>query len=1120
MSRLFVVNSRFAFAVAAFALILAARPVAAAIICVPNMACDGTCTASSPTVQGAIDLALPNDTVLVCPGTYPESVTAGHGGVVPGTSGIDINVTSLTLNCRDGASVTTITNSGVPGGHCLPTSCPGGPVQLVTLSAPNITITGCHFLETDPPINLITADGSANSKNHVIRNNDIENSVFDDGNSGGGWGILLGFGDADGNSIGGNSIHLNPDLNKQQYTFGIYFQGGGSDDNSVSGNDIEHVGSGVILDSGDGAVLKNFITGNTIEHNARGGIVIAGSVDTQILGNILFDNGRAGIDVETDGAGNGALNTVIRDNCITSNGVNFPSFVTPEGGIFISDDGNPGVTTGTQMHQNNIDGNLPFGVQDTTSASNSGDGAAEQNWWGCAAGPGNAGCDTVTANVDFDPWLTAPSSTANCPCSVQSDGAPCEDGQFCTTGDTCNGGVCTPGSARDCTTTDNLSIDFENPPYTLGTIDGQDGWSSTGAAGSGCATYDHEVDSSLGTTGFAAQSLRISNAVVSGCFGDQTFSKSLPDEVGESTSTNNGFSGGSRQTHFESQWQIASTVPGAEQPGLYMSISADRGDGARMTYLRFEDSPTGLQVFFDDYQDVAPFGSPGNETDGCSGSDDFIETQVGTNLNRAVPHTIKITLDTPEGPRNDVVNVYIDNVLVHTGTSWEDYFRWCEGNDVSRTVDSLLFRTGGTQGTDNCGCPGSCGSCTGKGFLIDNLTLQSGLDQDACNAGTCDENTDMCVVQPANEGGPCPDDGDTCTADVCAAGVCTHPNNNTCPTPTLTPTPTVTATPTITATATDTVTPTPTVTVTTTPLPGQTATLTPTPTVTATPTRTATATPTPTFTIPLPTFTLPLPTATHTPTPTRTATPTFTVPAPTATRTPGCGNGVLDPGETCDPPGSPAGPNGNICRPDCTVCGDGVVQMSDGEQCDDGNSAECDPAHPQKPAPGDSCNNMCAGLICKDPSKIKLTNGIDMFKSHGVIVPLAGQPIDFSGGLVTISLSTVVTPPERSARSTATNVIFSTSLPPGASVFALANGGFKYKNRDAKVNGGIYQLKASPTNDGTFKLTIICFGDLNQASADMITTITVDGKEWTVHGTWRQTGKGWVFEHTAPFTPS
>lgn len=48
------------------------------------------------------------------------------------------------------------------------------------------------------------------------------------------------------------------------------------------------------------------------------------------------------------------------------------------------------------------------------------------------------------------------------------------------------------------------------------------------------------------------------------------------------------------------------------------------------------------------------------------------------------------------------------------GTSWEDYFRECEGNP-SRPVDSILFRTGGVAQA----------ALLGKGFLIDNLTESS-----------------------------------------------------------------------------------------------------------------------------------------------------------------------------------------------------------------------------------------------------------------------------------------------------------------------------------------------------------------------------------------------------------
>src|SRR5262249_39363026 len=85
-----------------------------------------------------------------------------------------------------------------------------------------------------------------------------------------------------------------------------------------------------------------------------------------------------------------------------------PCTVTPFGAIRIDDDGTPGQTTGTKIHNNNFAGNdTPFGVDDLTSASTATDTAAESNWWGCTAGPGNVGCDSVTANVDFDPFSHA-----------------------------------------------------------------------------------------------------------------------------------------------------------------------------------------------------------------------------------------------------------------------------------------------------------------------------------------------------------------------------------------------------------------------------------------------------------------------------------------------------------------------------------------------------------------------------------------------------------------------------------------------------------------------------------------------------------------------------------------
>src|SRR3989344_6509339 len=221
---------------------------------------------------------------------------------------------------------------------------------------------------------------------------------------------------------------------------------------------------------------------------------------------------------------------------------------------------------------------------------------------------------------------------------------------------------------------DSFGIDFET--YTLGNINGQDGWSKTGP-------YDVAVvTNTYGFPSFGTQTLRLSNAATSGSFGDQTFSKSLVDEAGETDAQNGGMSGGTRQNHFEAEVDIASTV-GSEQPGLFMSVSPDRGDGARMSYLGFDDETDGIHVIFYDVT------NPTHTTNATS----FNLSEIAT-LDRSVPHTVKLTMDFVDGPDNDVVQVYIDGTLIHTGTSWENYYRYdTESNpllvDESRTVDSL-----------------------------------------------------------------------------------------------------------------------------------------------------------------------------------------------------------------------------------------------------------------------------------------------------------------------------------------------------------------------------------------------------------------------------------------------
>jgi len=56
-----------------------------------------------------------------------------------------------------------------------------------------------------------------------------------------------------------------------------------------------------------------------------------------------------------------------------------------------------------------------------------------------------------------------------------------------------------------------------------------------------------------------------------------------------------------------------------------------------------------------------------------------------------------------------------------------------------------------------------------------------------------------------------------------------------------------------------------------------------------------------------------------------------------------CGDGVIDAGETCDPPNLAPDPvtGQTECRLDCTSCGDGVVQPNNVETCDAGPNLIC-----------------------------------------------------------------------------------------------------------------------------------------------------------------------------------
>ncbi len=251
---------------------------------------------------------------------------------------------------------------------------------------------------------------------------------------------------------------------------------------------------------------------------------------------------------------------------------------------------------------------------------------------------------------------------------------------------------------------DTIGTLFEPPSFVPGTINGQGGWLKSGGFDAAVVTNSASV-----AAVFGAQSLRISNATTSGSFADQTFSAPLVDGAGEATSVNGGQAGGARQPHFDASFQFMSADPVAEQPGLAITVSPDSGNGGRMSFLRLRDMPNGLAI---DFVDV-----PSPQTN-ANQHVDFREVEIAQGLDRAVPHSVRISSDFIGGANNDVVKVYVDGQLKVTGSSWENYYRNDSENGPANrvpVVDRLLWRVSSAAQPAN----------QGKGFLIDDVSTRS-----------------------------------------------------------------------------------------------------------------------------------------------------------------------------------------------------------------------------------------------------------------------------------------------------------------------------------------------------------------------------------------------------------
>jgi hypothetical protein len=240
----------------------------------------------------------------------------------------------------------------------------------------------------------------------------------------------------------------------------------------------------------------------------------------------------------------------------------------------------------------------------------------------------------------------------------------------------------------------------------------------------------------------------------------------------------------------------------------------------------------------------------------------------------------------------------------------------------------------------------------------------------------------------------------------------------------------------------------------------------------------------------------------------------------------GCGDGTLDPGETCDPPDPAINPvtNQPFCRDDCTFCGD--AQPNGPETCDDGNTVSgCDPNLPIRPL--DDCQNNCTPPICEDPAKIKYSSSNDSLSSHGRIKPVAPatsiDPTVVLGGCeVTLT------------RDDGTLIYSSDRF----SITGGRPGRYKYKNSAAKQTKGVAALSmqrrcASPCEgpNNYYRYTLRAYGKMagmdnapacvgNSKGRHVTTHVFIGKQEWTVSGCWIPVGtptKGWRLDAKGTF---
>jgi len=289
----------------------------------------GCAKAAYTTIGAAVTAASAGDTIIVCPGVYPEDVVVpatepltieGIGNPIINAAGLDNGVQVLasgstiegfTVAYAIGEGILVGALPGTPGtishvtirGNAVGDNDQGNPTGQVLTAA---TYAECNGAPHEPGdcgegIHLLSADSSTVSGNFVT------------GDSGG---ILLTDenGPTDGNVISSNYVFGN------SYDCGITLAGhnvatvGGVYDNTIRNNQIANngvlgQGAGVLMATGvpGGGVYNNIVERNSMSGNGLAGVTLhAHAPGEDLNGNVIRDNviGTNNLDGDFDFAGN------------------------------------------------------------------------------------------------------------------------------------------------------------------------------------------------------------------------------------------------------------------------------------------------------------------------------------------------------------------------------------------------------------------------------------------------------------------------------------------------------------------------------------------------------------------------------------------------------------------------------------------------------------------------------------------------------------------------------------------------------------------------------------------------------------------------------------------------